>query len=80
MTNLPQKRQSAIQRVRRSFLSIFLFFWILFSPITFVAFFPVVIALYITKNQFIVGMSYVLYSGVWFWINDTYLRDKDWFL
>ena len=80
MTNLPHKRQSVIQRVRRSFLSIFSFLWILFSPITFGAFFPVAIALFITKNQFVVCMSYIIYAGLWFWINDSYLKDKDWFL
>ena len=79
MTNLPHKRQSVIQRVRRSFLSIFSFLWILFSPITFGAFFPVAIALFITKNQFVVCMSYIIYACLWFWINDSYLNGKDWF-
>ena len=62
-----------------SFKFIVSMLWILFSPLTFGALFPVVIALFVTKNQFIVGMSYIIYASVWFWINETIVIKKNWF-
>lgn len=68
-----------LQHIRYCFLDIFSFLWILISPIVFGALIPVGIALLITENQFIVCLSYIVYTVLWFWIHNKWINKKSWF-
>jgi len=46
------------------------FLWIMISPITFGALIPVLFAVFICDSAFLVVLVYILYSIIWFVINE----------
>jgi hypothetical protein len=55
------------------------FLWILVSPITLGLLFPIGIALFVTENRLMIGLNYIAYSGLWYYINEKWIIKKSWY-